>query len=1108
MTVRSKIIQEEKSVGFHLEPQSQQVKTSPLALGLQKTKTFDLTSEPQPQGIKTVDQNKDPPAGSVRSVQWIPGPEFHSVKFLGLNHGLQSQGVKSTERKPSIQLGGVKPSETTVRPKLQGEKSVGFNLESQVHHMKTPELSPEPELQKGENVTSTSEPQPQNQDPPVGSVRSIQWIPGPEFHGVKCLGLNRGSQSQGVKSTEQKPSIQLGGVKPPETTVGPKLPGNKSVDFNIEPKVQHIKTPEASPEPELQEGENSEPQSECVKSMALHHGSEPQAEGVKSVALHRGLQLENTKSVQWIPVSDYKAKKSMLNLRLQSEDVTAKELNPLAQLRNVKTSSELTTTGPKLQSKQPSGSTPEQQSHGFKTIDFKSELQFRSMKGCDPHLRSKINNIKFPSKPRFHLGGTGSPGLNPGMQPQEVKVLGSPPGTQPQSEINSGPQWQSAECSDLTPETKSQNIKCVTSSQGKPFANQSVQLDCKHGSQWQGTKFNSVLRTKSQEMEMEDCESGPQLQDLKSSRTIMGIKVQDVKAMGFTPGPQLQGMPSEVLTEKRVHGVRLVESKPTSKLQGKKPDFTPKMSLGTKSIELDSAPPLQDLKYPEQILGMKLQGVNSMEHHVASIKSSKLATHIKSQGVKAMDLNSGPQPQNKKLSELAHGKKLQGMKSLTVESKSPSGDSVEFNSGPQLPDEKSSQSVLGIKHEDAGPTEVSSRPYLQGMKTFEVFPEDMLRGEKPMGFEAQSLWQDVKSPRRTFCKALDRKILQLKTPQFQDGKGSMLTPELYLQGMEPEAVKTGSKLKGVQPEPTNVQAVKDMGINHGAELQVVGFAEQDSDSTIYSVVPSELSAGNLKQDGKFHKLNQKQQLQSIKPVVFSHEPHLQHIKSSEVCTKLQDLKSTEFTSEQQLQEIKVPEVCTESKLPDESSLEFKHESRLQGRTFCDLSPGPQIHCKNIMTSKTGTQNVQSSKLHPDLDLQGITSKEFCLGSHLEDVNSTCTPNANSQYTNSSEYKPGPYLQNTNFSACIPEPDPRYINSECNLGPHFNGMNSVCILGPKLQCVDSTGYNHEPNLQDVNSSACTSVSSPPCVNSSVIVCEFFCMHPGAKSSMFEFFCMQT
>lgn len=134
-----------------------------------------------------------------------------------------------------------------------------------------------------------------------------------------------------------------------------------------------------------------------------------------------------------------------------------------------------------------------------------------------------------------------------------------------------------------------------------------------------------------------------------------------------------------------------------------------------------------------------------------------------------------------------------------------------------------------------------------------------------------------------------------------------------------------------------------MGINHGAELQVVGFAEQDSDSTIYSVVPSELSARNLKQDGKFHKLSQKQQLQRIKPVVFSHELYLQHIQSSEVYTKLPDQKPMEFNSEQQVRERKAPDVCTESKLSDESSLEF--QTRLQGRTFCDLSPGPQIHCK-------------------------------------------------------------------------------------------------------------------------------------------------------------------
>ncbi|KAM7325099.1 hypothetical protein ACRRTK_015352 [Alexandromys fortis] len=349
------------------------------------------------------------------------------------------------------------------------------------------------------------------------------------------------------------------------------------------------------------------------------------------------------------------------------------------------------------------------------------------------------------------------------------------------------------------------------------------------------------------------------------------------------------------------------------------------MLLGTKSVELDSVPPLQDLKYSEQILGMKLQDVNSMEHHVTSIKSPELVTQIKSQGIKAMDFNSGSQPQNKKPSELAYGKKLQSMESLIVESKSPNGESVELNLGPQLQDEKS-KAILGIKQEDARSTEVSSSPCLQGMRSSEVFSENMLQGEKPKGFVVQSLWQDAKSLWRTFGKAVDRKLLQLKIPQFQDGKGSVLTPELHLQGMEPEAVKPGSKLEGMQPEPTNVQAVKDMGTSHGAELQVVGFAEQDSDSTIYSVVPSELSARNLKQDGKFNKLSQKQQLQSIKPVVFSHEPHSQHIQSSEVCTKLPDQKPMEFNS-QQVRKRKAPDVCTESKLSDESSLEFK--SRLQ-----------------------------------------------------------------------------------------------------------------------------------------------------------------------------------
>ena len=59
---------------------------------------------------------------------------------------------------------------------------------------------------------------------------------------------------------------------------------------------------------------------------------------------------------------------------------------------------------------------------------------------------------------------------------------------------------------------------------------------------------------------------------------------------------------------------------------------------------------------------------------------------------------------------------------------------------------------------------------------------------------------------------------------------------------------------------------------------------------------------------KKHKLSQKQQLQTMKSTVFNHEPHLQQIKSSDLCTKLQDLKSVEFNSEQQLPDVKPSEL--------------------------------------------------------------------------------------------------------------------------------------------------------------------------------------------------------
>ncbi|XP_059104689.1 uncharacterized protein LOC131897710 [Peromyscus eremicus] len=174
LTVRSKI-QGEKSGEFHLESQLQQVKTSALALGLQKTKTLNKTSEPQPQGIKTDQLNKETQV--ERSIQWTPRPDMY-VTFLQFNSGSPSPGVESTEGKPSIQLRGGKTSEMALGPKPQGKKSVDFNLEPQVQCVKTLELSPGPELQEGENITSTSELQSQ-------CVKSVALLQGPQLENTK-----------------------------------------------------------------------------------------------------------------------------------------------------------------------------------------------------------------------------------------------------------------------------------------------------------------------------------------------------------------------------------------------------------------------------------------------------------------------------------------------------------------------------------------------------------------------------------------------------------------------------------------------------------------------------------------------------------------------------------------------------------------------------------------------------------------------------------------------------------------------------------------------------------------------------------------------------------
>ncbi|GAB1297332.1 hypothetical protein APTSU1_001256800 [Apodemus speciosus] len=1116
------VVQSVKSEEFQNELQVPSMKPCQLTPESQidQEKTMESTLDPQLQGTETMALNTQPQIVDTKTIQWIPISEFQSEKGVGSNSMSQTRDARPTELKPPMLRRGVRSSELTARSKIQGEKSVAFHVEPQLQGVKTSPLAVG--LQEPNTVHFTSESQPRgitseelNKEPKAESVRSVQWIPLKEYQGVMFLGSNSKSPFQGVKWPEQKPSIKLGGGKPSEMSQEPKCQGKKSGGFNFRPQEQCVKMLQLLPGTEGQKGGNlascSEPQSQCVETVSLHHGAE----------------LENTKSL----------------LGLQPKGITSTELKPSVQGRDVKTSEE-SMTRPKTEGKAPSNSAQECLSHRFKTID-KSELPWGNPK-CGPTLRSMINSTKSMTfKPRFHVEDRRCPKLTPGIQSQESKPLKSSPGIQQlqdvttsvlkqesqsseaksgvlgqgsqsqntniglksekssglalqtklqgiKSEMKSEPQGQSAKCSDLTPETKSRNMKFKLSPRSplksKPISTRirRVKLDAKPGPQSQGIKLDSVLKTKPQEMEMEDCESGPQLQDLKSLRTIMGVKVQDVKSMSFSPRPHVEGMPSEVITEKNVLGMKPVEIKLSQNLQSETPVVTPrKLLLGTQSIGLDSGFNLQDLKYPELIMGMKLQGIDSMERHLTSIKPSEVVTQTNSQDLKTVDFDSGPQTQNKK----PQGPKLQTLESIP-ETKSQPGKSVTLNSGPE-----------GTKLQDGRSTEVNSGPHLLGVKLSEGISEDTVQKEKPTALMYQPLGQDVESFKCIFSNALDGQHLQFMVPsEIQDRKLFKLKPELHLQDIKSEVFNPGLKLEDVKTESTNLQTTKDEEVNYDADLQVVGVTELVT--PIYNV-PSGLKAENQKQDGKPHKLSQKQQLQHMKSAVFNHEPYLQHIKSSDLCTKLQDLKSMEFNSEQQLQDVKSSQlglgtgtqslgfnpgpqlpkiepsvVSTEVKLLKESPLEFKHEPELQCRKSCDWS-----HSKNVMAPNTGIQDVESSELHPSPELQGIKSMVFCPGSHLEDVNSACTSNINSQYVNFIRYIPGPYLQDMNSSVCIPEPNTQCINSECNPGIHLDGTNSSsCFSGSKLQYLDSTGSNPESHLQDINSTECTPEPSPQCAES--------------------------
>ncbi|KAM4867304.1 spermatogenesis-associated protein 31H1 [Thomomys bottae] len=1043
---------------FKCEPQWQSMNPFKVTPGpqLHQVKPQGWTLKPPLQGIKTVELSKNPQLGSMTSLQWIPGPEFQGVKYVGLNLGSQSQGVKPSELKLPIYLEDAKSHVLTPGSKPQGEKSV-FSLGPQFQCKETPKLSVGLELQRRKVSASASEPQLRgmktvelNKTPWLGSMRSVQWMPGPEFQVTKSM-LNLGSQFQ-----ELKPSIKLRNLKVAELIPRPKTQG-------IQPSAPLQKhQPQAFTSIDLKSVVELRRSGDSISRSKLSD--------FKPVSLKPGFHLQHMKSELTSELQLQEVKPLESPLGTQFQDGESSVFIEGTQLPGVKF--EMLSQGPQLQSD--------------KIIAPNSLLHLKNKKSSELASQKKLKGMKS-------------------------------------EELNSGSPWQNMEYSQLTPKTDYQHMKFTLSPRsqmkGGPFSDLTMGTKIqdiksrgfKPWPQLQDVKYSeSTLKSQLQEVKLEELESGPRLQDVESSTMIPGIQIQGVKPMDFSS--ESLGVISEVIQWKKFQDVKSVDVKSNPKLQDEKPDLTLGEEFsGVKSERLNSDLQLQDWSPNELLMSIKLQGAKSMKFNSAqgfkSVKTSEMAIGTKFQGVKSVDFNSATQIQGEKSSELSQETKLLNGKSVEFKhclklqdltsDLIPDQEAVKYNSGNQLQGTKESKLILGTKLQDVNSVKFRSEPCLERVKSSDMLPGTKLQKDQSMGFMPQPLWRDVKSLQLTLSKVRARRSFKFNSaPQLQNRELFMVTPEIQPQDMKSMEFNPEEKLQGVKSKSLSLQMVNNTEGNHDSKLQVAKLS--------HSMVPSQFNAGNQLQDEKSHKSSQWPQFQGVNFMVLNPESHLQHVKSSELCTgtKFQDVKSLKVNSEQ-LQEVKISlgtqfpgmkslepqlegikpfDLCIKTMIPDVQPLEFKHEPELQGGKSSELNSGPWVKHKTFNIGPQ-LQGINSSVLKSGAELEDMKSKMLYFGPHLQNVtSSTCISGPKPPYINLPGYNP--HFQGVDSPTCFTGIRPQCVNSiGCNPGlPLQSASSFACTSGPNPQCVKSTGYNPKPQFQYVDYSACFPEPKPQYIGS--------------------------
>ncbi|XP_008136569.3 uncharacterized protein C2orf16 homolog isoform X2 [Eptesicus fuscus] len=1015
----------------------------------------NVSTETEQNGEKSV---ISPEQQCVNSEQLKRGSKSEDGMSLELNPELNFKDGKLADLNFELQLKEMKPFELTPKSNIQDVKSKEFKAEPQLHQVKPLVLTSELQLQGVKTVDLKQEPQP-------GSMRCIQWIPGPEFQSVKSVGLNLGSQPQKVKSVELKSFIRSRDVKSSELSRGPKTQGATYMECNCEPHLQNVKTPELSQGSQLQKGK------------FLVSTSEPQHQGMKSVELNQEPQLRSTKSVEWIPALEFKGIKSLLNLELQSQCVKPVEWKTLIQSRDRKSSSTLTSK-PELQGIQSLASCQEHQPQGSdlkpclqlqevkplwssqgtqlqgvkclepqllevksrvlsqgsqsdKTIESSSLLHLKSVKSSELGLQTKLQCVK-------------SENFNAGSQQQSLKFSMFPPKIKSQdmksTELNPSSQLQGTTFSKSTRGTEIRGVKSIDfkpgsllqgmkSSQG---TSKTKLQDVEHkklipGPQMQVVKSSKLIPGTKLEKALSAEFTGPQLQDIDSSRLLMDIKLKDVKCMNLRSGLHLQSMKSsEVIKKKKLQDMKSVELKPSPKLQGEKSDLTLAGKFpGAKFVVLDSDPQLQHIKCSDLIMGIKLQDM------------------------KSLGSNSIPHFQDTKSSK---GTKPQEMKSF-------------FNSESQIQSKKS-ESIQGTKLLDVNTLRFSHDPKLQGGNPSDLTQRKKLQGVKPVKFNPGPQGQGEKSDLTLEWGVQDLKSVELKLVPQSQGVTSELTPETKLQNEEYVEFITRpmwQDMKSSTSTPgTKVKDVKSLGFNSAPHNRKLSM----------------LTRGTHLQGMKSMEFNSGAKLQGAES---SESINLQIMDSTEVNdgSKFQVAKPSELTLESEVHSVISPEFNAGKRWQNEKSYKLNPWPELQNVKFMVSNPEPYLQGVNSseLTSVSKHQGMKSSELNPEI--QSETSMVFNHGPHWQGLKSKlipgskfldiapveCNPRLQMQCENSCELNTGTKLQCVN-------------STRCNRGPPLQGIKSFELTSDIM----TTEFNLDPKLQGVNSSELKSGSELQCMNS--------------------------